>query len=213
MNKKSKLSELGQAMADLLEAEVNELVDKYIKDGKPPLEIVDELTEGMEVVGGYFRSGEYFLSELVFSAEVFTNAMEKVNPLIEDSEKRESCGKLIIGTVSGDIHDLGKNIVVTLLKCSGFEVIDLGVDVPAERFVEALRESEVPLIGLSALLTTAFDSMQNTVEAIEAAGLRNKVKIMIGGGPTNEDVRKHIGADFYGADAASAVDFARQILT
>ncbi len=212
MESNSELTELGKAIANLEEDKTYEILDRYLADSVPPLEIIDELSAGMDEVGKLYKEGEYFLSELVFSGEIFKGAMAKVKPLIETGSGRESSGKLIVGTAKGDIHDLGKNIVITLLECAGFEVIDLGVDVPAEKFVEAVRESGAPLVGLSALLTTAFNSMRETMEAIRNAGLRERVKVMIGGGSTSDKLREQIGADFYGRDATEAVDIAKSVL-
>ena len=212
MENEKQLTELGKAVADLEEDKAYGILDRYLADNIPPLEIIDALSKGMEEVGRKYKDGEYYLSELVFSGEIFKNAMSKLKPLIEASGGRESAGKLIVGTVKGDIHDLGKNIVITLLECAGYEVVDLGVDVPAEDFVKALKESEVGLVGLSALLTTAFDSMRNTVAAIKDAGFGDEVKVMIGGGSTSEKLKKQIGADFYGRDATEAVDIAKSAI-
>jgi len=206
------LTELGKALANLQENEVDRLVAREIGKKRPPLEIINELSSGMDVVGSRYKQGEYYLTELLFSGEIFQNAMAKLKPLITAAGGRKSSGKLIMGTVKGDIHDLGKNIVVMLLECAGFEVIDLGIDVAPETFVKALRDSGVKLIGLSGLISTAFGSMEETIVAIKQAGLRESVKIMIGGGPTSEELKNHVGADFHGRDAAAAVDIARSVL-
>jgi len=206
------LTELGKAMAELREEDVEKLVSRYIDEGRPPLEIIDELSAGMDVVGSLFKQGEYYLSELVFSGEIFKHSMARLKPIIGAAGGRECVGKVVLGTVKGDIHDLGKDIVATLLECAGFEVVNLGMDVVPEKFVEALRGSQAPLLGLSGLITTAFGSMKETIDAIANAGLRDSVKIMIGGGPTNEEVKAHVGADFYGKDAAAAVDIARSVM-
>ena len=208
----SHLTELGKALAELDETGVEQLVSREIEARRPPLEIIQELSAGMDTVGSRYKQGEYFLSELVFSGEIFKNAMARLKPLIEAAGGREYNGKVIIGTAKGDIHDLGKNIVVMLLECAGYEVLDLGVDVAPDRFVAALQSSKAPLLGLSGLITTAFGSMKETIEAITAAGLRDSVKIMIGGGPTSEEVKAHVGADFYGPDAAAAVDLAKSVV-
>jgi len=205
------LSELSLAIAELEEKKAIELVDRSILEERPALQIVDELAAGMTEVGRLFSTGEYFLSELVFSSTIFKNGMNKLSPLLEKMGNRESSGTVIMGTVAGDIHDLGKNIVITMLECAGFKVLDLGVDVPAVKFVHALQESGASLVGLSALLTTAFDPMQNTVEVIEKAGLRESAKIMIGGGPASEELRKIVQADYYGKNALSAVEIAKKI--
>ena len=206
------LTELEKALADLQENDVERLVAREIEKKRPPLEIINELSSGMDVVGSRYKQGEYYLTELLFSGEIFQNAMAKLKPLIGASGGRQSSGKLIMGTVKGDIHDLGKNIVVMLLECASFEVIDLGVDVAPETFVKALQDSRVRLIGLSGLISTAFGSMEETIAAIKQAGLRESVKIMIGGGPTSEELKNNIGADFYGPHAAAAVDIAKSVL-
>ncbi len=207
------VTELSLALSELEENKVIELVDLYIAEEKQPIAIIDELSTGMDEVGKLFKDGEYYLSELIFSGEIFKNAMAKVKPLIKTSEKDSDLqGKVIMGTVAGDIHDLGKNIVITLLESAGFQVFDLGVDVPSEKFVDALKDTNSGLIGLSALLTTAFDPMKDTIEAIKQAGLRDNVKIMIGGSPTSNDLKEIIGADFYGESAADAADIAKQVL-
>jgi len=206
------LTELGKAVADLRDEDADRLVARAIEKKRPPLEIINELSAGMDVVGSRYKEGEYYLTELLYSGEIFQNAMAKLKPLITAVGGRKSSGKLIMGTVKGDIHDLGKNIVVMLLECAGFEVIDLGIDVAPEKFVKALRDSGVKLIGLSGLISTAFGSMEETIAAIKKAGLRESVKIMIGGGPTSEELKNHVGADFHGRDAAAAVDIARSVL-
>jgi len=205
------IEDIKTAMAELEEELVLEGVDRCIKDGIPPLEIIDELGEGIETVGQRFKEGEYYLSELVFSGNVFKDAMDKVRPLIKTGDMKSSNGKVVIGTVKGDIHDLGKNIVITLLECSGYDVIDLGVDVPADDFVKAIKESGAKLVGLSALLSTACDSMEDTIKAIRKAGFGD-INIMIGGAATNIKIKERVGADFYGPDATEAVDIAKQLL-
>jgi 5-methyltetrahydrofolate--homocysteine methyltransferase len=208
-----RLTEIGRALADLKENEVIALVNRAIEAGRPPLGIIDELSQGMEAVGALYKAGEYFLAELLFSGEIFKGAMSRLEPIIASAGGgRQWRGTVVMGTVKGDIHDLGKNIVTMLLQCAGFEVIDLGVDVPPERFLAALEGSRAPLVGLSGLITTAFGSMKETVEAIRRAGMRDAVRIMIGGGPTSEEVRVHVGADFYGPDAASAVEIAGRVI-
>ena len=207
------LLELSRAVVDLEDDRAFEYVAKLIAEKIPPLDIIDALSSGMEGVGERFKNGEYYLSELMFSGDIFRKSMEMVKPLIEASGGREYSGKVIIGTVKGDIHDIGKNIVIMLLECGGFEVVDLGVDVPTDKFVESIRDSGAKVVGLCALLTTAFEAMVNTVDGIAQAGLRDEVTIMIGGGFTSEMVREQVGADFYGKDAAEALDFVKQIIS
>jgi 5-methyltetrahydrofolate--homocysteine methyltransferase len=166
----------------------------------------------MKKVGELFASGEYFVPDLVYAGEILREITEMVKPELGDMSKSERIGKCIIGTVAGDIHDIGKDMVVFMLDVSGFEVYDLGIDVPVEKFVETIKETQSKVVGLSGFLTLAFDSMKETVEAIEAAGLRDQVKIMIGGGQIDEQVREYTGADAYGRDAMAAVTLARKWL-
>jgi len=153
------MEQLAQKFSALEENEVFKLVDEYLAKKVDPLVIVNGLSKGMEQVGQLFKDDEYALAELIYAGEIFKEAMEKIKPLLLDGES-SSAGLVIMGTVEGDIHDLGKNIVITMLECSGFKVIDLGVDVPAKKFVEAIKESGASLIGMSLLLTTAMDSLQ-----------------------------------------------------
>lgn len=205
------LSDLGRALADLDEAGVENLVRQSLSQGKAPEAIITDLSGGMAEVGERFRQEEYFLTELIYSGDIFKNAMNVLQPLCKPVADGKAGGVVIIGTVQGDIHDLGKNIVATLLECAGFTVVDIGVDVPAQRFVEAAVESKAVLVGMSMLLTTAFDAARETIAAFTQANLRDRVKIMIGGSVTNEDVRQDMGADFWGKDATAAVDIARAV--
>lgn len=203
--------ELSRALLELEEDNVFKKVDSMLSEGVEPMEIINALIAGMEDVGKRFKAGDYFLSELVYSGEIFKQAMEKVKSLLGDSQNDLSRGKVIIGTVKDDIHDLGKNIVKTMLECAGYEIIDLGVDVPPEKFADAVKSSGASLVGLSLLLTTAYDSLRNCVKAIKESDTGGTVKIMIGGSVTSEALRQETGADFYGADAAAAVDIAREV--
>ena len=211
MEEQNHLSELGQALVVLDEGGVERLVQKGLDQRVPPEQIFNELSAGMAEVGERFRREEYFLTELIYSGEIFKNTIARLKPLYKASASANNKGIVVIGTVQGDIHDLGKNIVITMLECAGFTVVDIGVDAPAQRFVEAVADSQARLIGMSMLLTTAFDAARDTVAAITQANLRDKVKIMIGGSVTNENVRRDIRADFWGKDAAAAVDIARGV--
>jgi methanogenic corrinoid protein MtbC1 len=182
-----------------------------IERGDDPFSLVEGLREGMTLVGQRFEEKEYFLSELIMSAEIFKQAIELIEPHLEKGEG-ESKGVVVMGTVKGDIHDIGKNIVVTLLRCEGYDVHDMGVDVAPESFTTELKETGSRLLALSGLLTLAFDSMKETVESVAEAGLRDKVKVIIGGGPVNEKVVEYSGADAYGVDAAQAVKLVNQYL-
>jgi len=201
--------ELTKAIAELEENEALRLTKEKLERGEDPRLILDESRSGMEIVGKRFSEGTYFLPELIFSAEIFREITEIVKPRLKKDASPKRLGKVIIGTVAGDIHDIGKDIVVFMLDVSGFEIFDLGVDVPPKKFVEKIRETNAPVVGLSGFLTLAFDSMKETVGAIKAAGLRDKVKIMIGGGQIDEEIRKYTGADDYGKDAMAAVSLAK----
>jgi methanogenic corrinoid protein MtbC1 len=160
----------------------------------------------MEVVGKRFESGEYFIPDLIMASEILKGISDIVKPLLEAGQTGIKKGRVIIGTVAGDIHDIGKDIVTFMLDANGYEVLDLGIDVPVSVFVEKTREFNPQVVGLSGFLTLAFDSMKKTVEALEQGGLRGFLKVMIGGGQMDEDVRKYVRADGYGKDAVAAVN-------
>ena len=202
--------ELTRAVADLEEEKCIKLIKDGLAKGVDANKLLAESREGMELVGKRFGEGEYFLPELVYSAEIFKQLAEILKPKLKKEVKTGKLGKAIVGTVAGDIHDIGKDIVVFMLDMNGFEVTDLGVDVPPQKFVDAIKQTNAPIVALSGFLTLAFDSMKETVDAIKAAGLRNKVKIMIGGGQIDEEIRKFSGADAYGKDAMAGVTIAKQ---
>lgn len=201
--------ELMKAIADLEESEALRMTKEKLDRGEEPHLILDESRSGMEIVGKRFSDGTYFLPELIFSAEIFKEITEIVKPRLKKDVQAKRLGKVIIGTVAGDIHDIGKDIVVFMLDVSGFEVYDLGVDVPPKKFVEKIKETNAPVVGLSGFLTLAFDSMKETVDVIKAAGLRGKVKIMVGGGQIDEEIRRYTGADAYGKDAMAGVSLTK----
>jgi methanogenic corrinoid protein MtbC1 len=203
------VEKLIKAISDLEENEALKLTQDMLERGSDPQLILEESRKGMEIVGKRFSEGKYFLPELIFSAEILKEITEIVKPKIKTELQPARLGKCIIGTVAGDIHDIGKDIVVFMLDVNGFEVYDLGVDVPPQKFVDKLKETNAPVVGLSGFLTLAFDSMKQTVDAIRAAGLRDKVKIMIGGGQIDEEIRKYTGADAYGQDAMKGVSLAK----
>ncbi len=202
--------DLVSVLADLKETEALEIVQNRLDAGDDPLAILNDARSAMEIVGKRFGSAEYFIPDLVYSGEILREVTDMVKPRLVKAAEAKRRGKVIMGTVAGDIHDIGLNIVTFMLDVNGFEVYDLGVDVPAQRFVEKIKESDAPIVGLSGFLTLAFDAMKETVEAIEKAGLRDKVKIMIGGGQIDEQVRKYTGADAYGKDAMAGVALARE---
>ena len=195
--------ELIDALVDKQEQEAIEIAKGLLEGGEDPLEIMDACREAMATVGKRFEKGEFFLPELVLAGEILRQISDIVKPKLKGDVEAQRLGKVIIGTVEGDIHDIGKDIVVFMLDVNGFEVIDLGIDVPVQNFVEAIKESQAAVVGLSGFLTLAFDSMKKTIDAVKDAGLRDQVKIMIGGGQIDEQVRKYIGADAYGKDAVN----------
>ena len=201
--------DLVNLLADLRDKEVLELVDKRLNQGEDPLKILEDSRKGMEIVGERFAADEYFLPELVFSGNLLQRVTELVKPHLTQAAETKRIGEVVLGTVSGDIHDIGLNIVDFMLDVNGFEVYNLGVDVPAETFADKVKETGAPILGLSGFLTPAFDAMKETVEAVEAADMRDKVKIMIGGGQLDDEIRKYAGADAYGKNAMEAVALAK----
>jgi methanogenic corrinoid protein MtbC1 len=197
-------------LADLKEDEVLKLTKERLDGGEEPMNILDDSREGMAIVGKRFADGEYFLPELVFSGELLKLITEMVKPHLSGAVDAKKIGKVVIGTVAGDIHDIGLNIVDFMLDVNGFDVTNLGVDVPIEKFVQTMKDTKAPVLGLSGFLTPAFDAMKDTVEALEKAGMRKDIKIMIGGGQMDDEVRKYAKADAYGKDAMAAVALAKQ---
>ncbi len=202
--------DLVSALADLKETEALEIAKNRLGAGDDPLNILNDARRALETVGKRFASGEYFIPDLVYSGEILKEITDMVKPKLVKAAEIKRLGKVIIGTVAGDIHDIGKDIVVFMLDVNGFEVYDLGVDVPAQKFVDKIKETNASIVGLSGFLTLAFDSMKETIEAIRAADLRDKVKIMIGGGQIDDEVRKHTQADAYGRDAMAGVSLAKE---
>ncbi len=202
--------DLVNALADLKEEEALRIVEEKLNSGEDPFKILEDVRRGMEVVGNRFANNEYFIADLLYAGEILRSVTEKIKPKLVITKETKRLGKVVIGSVAGDIHDIGKNIVVFMLEANGFEVYDLGVDIPPEKFVEKIKETGASIVGLSGFLTLAFESMKKTVEAIEKAGLRDKVKIMIGGGQITEEIRKYTGADAYGKDAMEAVALAKK---
>jgi methanogenic corrinoid protein MtbC1 len=206
-----KHAEIVNAIAEMLEDDALKLVDEFIAGGGDAQKVLDMCREAMDIVGSRFEKGEYFLPELMMAGEMLEQIGAKVKPLLAGGKGAEvkTAGTVVIGTVKGDLHDIGKNIVVFMLEVNGYKVIDLGIDVPAEKFIDKLREVKPPVLALSGFLTLAFDSMKETIKAIADAGLRDSVKIMIGGGQIDETVRSYTGADAYGLNAMGAVTLCR----
>jgi 5-methyltetrahydrofolate--homocysteine methyltransferase len=186
-----------------------EIVQDRLSAGDDPLRILEDARRALEIVGKRFSDSEYFIPDLVYSGEILKGITDMVRPKLAKGAEVKRLGRVVVGTVAGDIHDIGKDIVVFMLDVNGFEVKDLGTDVPVQKFVDAIKETGSKVVGLSGFLTLAFQSMKDTVDAIKKAGLRDKVKIMIGGGQIDEQVRSFTEADAYGKDAMEAVKFAK----
>lgn len=203
-----------KALADaVIRGDQNTAVDitkKALAEGMAPKDVLDNgLIAGMDVVGTRFKKNEVYIPEVLIAARAMKSAMELLAPELEKAGV-EPIGKVIIGTVQGDLHDIGKNLVAMMLKGAGFDVIDLGVDINPQKFVEQANATKAHLIGMSALLTTTMPSMESTIKALKAAGV--KTKVMIGGAPVTQGYADKIGADGYAADAASAVDIAKKLV-
>ncbi|MEJ2456268.1 MAG: cobalamin-dependent protein [Candidatus Thiodiazotropha sp.] len=204
--------QLVEWLADMYEEEAIALSNKMLlEDGKDPMRVLDLCRAAMDIVGQRFEEGEYFLPELVLAGEMLDNIGAVAKPLIKQTEGGEQAklGKVLIGTVHGDLHDIGKNIVSFMLDINGFEVKDIGIDVPVQTFIDEINEFKPDVVGLSGFLTLAFDSMKETIEAFGQAGMREQFKIMIGGGQIDETVRTYTGADAFGVNAVEAVNLCR----
>jgi methanogenic corrinoid protein MtbC1 len=197
------------AITEMREVDALKITDELIKKGTNPLDVLEACRKAMEVIGQRYEQGVYFLPELMLAGEMLAQISDLVKPGLAKLPEIKRHGKVLIGTVAGDIHDIGKNIVTFMLDVNGFDVLDLGVDVSAAKFTEAIRDFQPQVVGLSGFLTLAFDAMKDTVSAITDAGFRDSIKIMIGGGQMDEQVRKHTGADAYGKDAMAAVKLAK----
>jgi methanogenic corrinoid protein MtbC1 len=202
---------LAEALAAFDRDVVLEQVMNRLEGGEDPIVLVQELQEGMKTVGDRFSSGDYFLSELMMSANLFTQAMKLIEPKLVGMS-HETIGKIVVGTPKGDIHDLGKDIFVTVAKGAGFEVYDLGVDVPVSRFVEAVEEVNPDILGFSALITTAFAPMKEVVDLLKEKDLRDKIKVIVGGGVTTRKVLEHVGADAQTIDAVEGIEMCREFV-
>jgi methanogenic corrinoid protein MtbC1 len=204
--------QLVEWLADMYEDEAIELSNKMLlEEKKDPMRVLELCRAAMDIVGQRFEEGEYFLPELVLAGEMLDNIGAVAKPLIKQTEGGEQAklGKVLIGTVHGDLHDIGKNIVSFMLDINGFEVKDIGIDVPVQTFIEEINDFQPDVVGLSGFLTLAFDSMKETIEAFDQAGMRESFKIMIGGGQIDETVRAYTGADAFGVNAVEAVNLCR----
>ncbi|MFB6109307.1 MAG: B12-binding domain-containing protein [Halodesulfurarchaeum sp.] len=212
--------EFVQALADLEEDRAIEMAEERLDAGEDPMDVLDDLKKGMAIVGDRYDEEEYFIPDLMYAGDIIDQISDLLQEEMEE-EEGEMLGTIVLGTVQDDIHDIGKDLVFFMFDLNGFDVIDLGVDVPPEEFVEAVEENDPEIIALSGFLTAAFDSMKETVEALEEAGLveefeedglRDGRKIMIGGGQITEDVRTYARADGYETDAPSGVRLAKEWL-
>lgn len=204
----AQMDELSKALAELDEDKAVQLVKERLAAGVPAMEIVARMQDGMTEVGRLFETGEYYLSELIMAGEIMKESMTDLeSQLVSGSQDHK--GTIVVGTVRGDIHDLGKNIVVMLLKGAGYNVVDLGVDVPKEKFVEALREHKAPLLAMSVLLTACQESMKDTVTAVKEAGI--DAKILVGGNYVDDKVREYCGADYSAMIASEGVKVAEMV--
>ena len=202
--------ELINAIVEMEEQNALRITEEWLGGKVDPLKILGDCSAAMEIVGKCFESGEYFLPQLIMAGEILKQISGLVKPHIKGETHSKNLGRVLMGTVQGDIHNIGKDIVSFMLEVNGFEVKDIGIDVAPEKFVEDIKDFRPQVVGLSGLLTLAFDSMRNTVQAITEAGLREQVKIMIGGGQTSEKIREYSGADGYGEDALIAVRLAKE---
>ncbi|MBN1815107.1 MAG: corrinoid protein [Anaerolineae bacterium] len=206
------LSQIAEKLYDGKNTEVAELTQKALDEGLTAAEVLNGgLVVGMDRVGVDFKNGDLFVPEVLIAARAMHAGMDILRPLLAESDV-PSAGKVIVGTVAGDLHDIGKNLVVMMLEGGGFEVVDVGIDAAPQKFVEAVKTEQPDLMGMSALLTTTMPSMQKTIDALVEAGVRDSVKVMIGGAPVTQGYADEIGADGYAPDAASAVDLARSLM-
>lgn len=205
------LSALTESIINGKAKDAKELVQKALDEKVPVSEILNEgLIKGMSVVGEKFKNNEFYVPEVLIAARAMHGAMEILKPLLASSGV-EPIGKVAIGTVKGDLHDIGKNLVVMMLEGAGFEVMDLGIDVPAEKFVDAVKQG-AQIVAMSALLTTTMTAMKTTIDALKEAGVRDQAKVLIGGAPVTQNFADEIGADGYARDAASGADKAKELL-
>ena len=206
-------AQLVEWLADMREDEAHELANRMLlEEGADPLRVLELCRMAMDIVGKRFEEGEYFLPELVLAGEMLETIGAVAKPLIKEGEGGAAAklGRVLIGTVHGDLHDIGKNIVSFMLDINGFEVKDIGIDVPVKTFIEEIRAYQPSVVGLSGFLTLAFDSMKETIAAFDAAGIRGDIKVMIGGGQIDETVRAYTGADAFGVNAVEAVGLCRK---
>jgi methylmalonyl-CoA mutase cobalamin-binding domain/chain len=215
MNTKKNNQRLVKLVADLEEKEVLDIVHKRIESGEDPMQILEECNEGMQLVGKRYEQGEYYIAGLIMSGEIFREVVEMVQPLLVKKANGKSSGRILVGTVSGDIHDIGKNMLGMLLTCYGFSVIDLGVDVPPAEFARKAVALQPDIVGLSGLITASFEAMKETVSVLRAEATKNKLSfpILIGGGMIDDQVCQYVGADYWLRDAMAGVRLCQSLLS
>ncbi|MDR3575002.1 MAG: cobalamin-dependent protein [Anaerolineaceae bacterium] len=201
--------ELIDAITEMREDDALKITNQLLDKGTSPIAILDSSRKAMEIIGKRFETGECFIPELMLAGDMLSQISAVVKPRIKQVDAQKKIGKVVFGTVEGDIHDIAKDIVVFMLDINGFEVTDLGVDVPPAKFVETVKQTGAKVVGLSGFLTLAYDPMKATVAGLKAAGL-NDVKVMIGGGQMDDQIRVYTGADAYGKDAMAAVNLAKK---
>jgi corrinoid protein of di/trimethylamine methyltransferase len=212
VSKEEILSKLAQAVIDGEPEDAEELAQQALDQGLDPLVCINEgLTPGMNRVGQLFESGEYFLPDLIIGGEAMKSALAVLEPALVGGRERQVLGRVVLGTVEGDLHEIGKTLVATLLSANGFQVTDIGIDKSAADFVAAVKETRATIVGASALLTTTMPQQQKIVEALKEAGLRDRVKVMVGGAPVTAGWAEKVGADGYAEDAISAVALAKTL--
>jgi corrinoid protein of di/trimethylamine methyltransferase len=206
-------SKLEQAVIDGESEDAEALAKQALAAGLDPLACIDNgLTKGIQRVGELFSSGEFYLPELIMGADAMKAALEILEPALVGDQQREVVGRVVLGTVEGDLHEIGKTLVGTMLTANGFDVIDIGVDKSADEFLAAVKENNADIVGASALLTTTMLQQKALIQALEGAGLKDQVKVMVGGAPVTDSYAKEIGADGYAEDAISAVDMAMRLI-
>lgn len=206
-------NKLAQAVIDGESEDAEALAQQALDQGVDPLACINQgLMVGIQEVGELFSMGDYFLPELIIGADTMKKALDILEPALVGGQKREVVGRVVLGTVVGDLHEIGKTLVGTMLTANGFQVTDIGVDKTPEEFIAAVREADADIVGASALLTTTMLQQKRLIESLEAAGLRDKVKVMVGGAPVTESYAKEIGADGYAEDAISSVDLAFRLI-